>query len=348
MQDVDLKKILKNQDDKIRISTEDTDKLKKFAGMIKSANNVIISGEGDKFIIPMISKYLSDAYSNKKFEVYNARVLANYIPESINSESLVFFLSVRGKNIDILDAINEVKKKNATIIIITQLESRTKDSIYSVLKGYKKYDIFIPVKNETITIPSTTTSNTFLSVLNTIIIYSLDDKINTEHLLMTQLVDLPVYFNELNKNKNFHEWCLESAKKIKELNNPMLFFIGDGPRYPICKKASQIQFIEQCKLIGTSIQSEEFINLILEEYINKDLNQIWILLKPIEKFVSVHAMNRFNEMHLMISEKFKNEKIIIIDPTNFVNITGQGKRNDIILTPIYTLMIEWLSFYSSL
>lgn len=348
MEDIDFKKILKMQDEKIRIATEDDDKLKKIAGMLNLSSNVIISGEGDKFIIPLISKYLIDAYSDKKLEVYNARVLANYTPESITKDSLVFFLTVRGKNIDILDAINEVKKKNATIIIITQLESKEKDSIYSILKGYKKYEIIIPIKNETITIPSTTTSNTFLSVLNTIIIHSLNEKINTEPLLLAQLVDLPVYFNELNKNKSFHEWCTESAKKIKELNNPMLFFIGDGPRYPICKKASQIQFLEQCKLIGTAIQSEEFINLIIEEYIINDLNQAWIFLKPIEKLVSVQAMNRFNEMHLMISEKFEKNRIIVVDPTSFININGKGKANDIILSQIYILMIEWLSYYCSI
>ncbi|MFA5303935.1 MAG: SIS domain-containing protein [Candidatus Nanoarchaeia archaeon] len=345
MKDADLKKLLEMQDEKIRISTEDEGKLKKLAGMLNSAKNVIVSGEGDKFIIPLVSKYLIDAYSDKKFEVYNARVLANYTPESISKESLVIFLTVRGKNIDILDAIKEVKKKNATIIIITQLESKDKDSIYSSLKGYKNYEIFIPVKNETITVPSTTTSNTFLSVLNTIIIYFLEDKINIEPLLMSQLVDLPVYFNLLSKNKSFHEWCIESSKKIKELNNPLLFFIGDGPRYPSCKKAAQIQFLEQCKLVSSAVQSEEFINLILEEYLVKNLNQIWILLKPIEHFVSVQAMNRFNEMHLMISEKFDKSRIIVVDPSSFITFSGEGKRNDIILSPIYTLMIEWLSYY---
>ncbi|MDD4353220.1 MAG: SIS domain-containing protein [Candidatus Nanoarchaeia archaeon] len=348
MEIAELKKILNSQDKKIRASTEDEASLKKMAGMLKEAKNVILSGEGDKFIIPMISKYLSDAYSDKKLEVYNARVLANYTPESINQDSLVFFLTVRGKNIDIIDAINEIKSKNASIIVITQLENKIKDSIYSALKGYKKYEIFIPIKDEIITTPSITTSNTFLSVLNTIIIYSLEDKINIEPLLITQLVDLPVSFSELNKSSSFHEWCIESAKKIKSLANPMLFFIGDGPRYPICKKASQIQFLEQCKLIGTSIQSEEFINLILEEYLNKDFNQMWILLKPVENFISVQAMNRFNEMHLMISERFEKDRIIIIDPAEFINLRGTGKKNDIILSQIYILIIEWLSYYCML
>ena len=64
--------------------------------------------------------------------------------------------------------------------------------------------------------------------------------------------------------------------------------------------------------------------------------------------MSVQAMNRFNEMHLMNSEKFEKEKIIIIDPSSFINITGKGKRNDIILCPLYILMIEWLSYYCSI
>jgi fructoselysine-6-P-deglycase FrlB-like protein len=348
MEKIDLKKILGSQDKKIRACTEDEASLKKMAGMLNNAKNVIVSGGGDKFIIPMISKYLNDAYSDKKFEVYNSRVLANYIPESITDESLVFFMTVRGKNIDIIDAINEVKKKNASIIVITQLESKDKESIYSALKGYKKYEVFIPIKNEAITSPSTTTSSTFLSVLNTIIIYSLEEKMNIEPLLMAQLIDLPIYFDDLIKSKSFHEWCMESAQKIRKLTNPMLFFIGDGPRYPICKKASQIQFLEQCRILGTSIPSEEFINLILEEYINIDFNQAWILLKPDESFVSIQAMNRFNEMHLMISEKFGKDRIIIVDPSSFLNLKGEGKRNDILLSPIYILMIEWLSYYCSI
>jgi len=347
MDEIDLKKVLKSQDNKLRICTEDEAEIKKLARMLDEAQNVIVSGEGDKFIIPMISKYLIDSCSDKKFEVYNARVLANYTPESITSKSLVFFLTVRGKNIDILDAINAVKSKNASIIVITQLESKTKDSIYSALKGYKNYEIFVPVKNETITAPSTTTSNTFLSVLNTIIIYSMEGKMNIEPMLMNQLIDLPVFFDELNKSSSFHEWGLESSQKIKNIENPIISFIGDGPRYPICKKASQIQFLEQCKILGTAVQSEEFINLILEEYINADFNQVWVLLKPNERMVSVQAMNRFNEMHLMISEKFPKERIIIVDPLRFISMPGEGKKCDIIFSSVYMLMIEWLSYYCS-
>jgi len=177
---MDFKKILMSQDEKIRECTQDSELLRKVASMLNASKKVVITGEGDKFIVPMISKYLADACLGNDFEVYNARVLANYCPESIDDKTLVFFLTVRGKNIDILDAINEVKKRNSQIVVITQLEKKEKDSIYSSLKGYRNHEIIIPVKNDEFTAPSTTTSSTFLSVLNSIIIYSLEEKKSIE------------------------------------------------------------------------------------------------------------------------------------------------------------------------
>lgn len=342
-----FKRALMAQDKKVRMCLEDTFKLKKIASLIKSAKNVVLTGCGDKFMISMISKCLADYCLSKPFEVYHSRILANNMPKTITKDSIIFFLTVRGKTIDVIEAIKEAKKRNAKIVIITQLEKKHKDSIYSVLKGYDNYEVIIPIKGDATTQPSTTTSATFLSIINAIILYSADEEMDINPFLQTLMNGLPKYLKEISNNKSFHDFCVKSALKIKKAKNPFLLFTGDGPRYPVCKKASQIQFLEQCKLPGIAFQSEEFANLILEEYINKDFGQIWILLKPIESFSGMNSMNRFNEMNLMINEKFKEDRIIIIDPLAFALVPGKERINDFLLCPIYLLIIEWISYYCS-
>lgn len=346
-EEIDLKKLLLSAHNKLILCAEKNEHfIKNVAEKLSSKKNIILTGCGDKYIISLIAKYLSDALIDKNFEVYNSRLLANYTPESIGKDSAVIFLTVGGRTIDVIEAIHQVKKKGAYMVFITQLEKKENETIYSAIKNYTNYDLIIPIKKEIITHPSTITSLTFLHILNLIILYSIKDpKISIDSFLITQLIDLPDYIKQLNNNPDFHKWCIENTDKIKKIKNPFLIFIGDGPRYAASKKAAQIQFLEHCKLVGTAIQSEEFINLIIEEFLNKDFNQIWFLLKPRPSYVGINANNRFDEMDLMIKEKFNDERKIIIDPFSFIKPKGVGKKNDLILMPLYLIVIEWLTYY---
>jgi fructoselysine-6-P-deglycase FrlB-like protein len=350
MKSEDFKKNIKSIPDKLRISYEKNENvIKRMGRKLKSCSNVILSGCGDKYIIPLISKYFNDEYSKKSLEVCNSRILANYMPEYVGKDSAIIFLTVSGKTIDVIDAIKKAKEKNAFILVITQLKKKESDSIYSVLKGYKNYEVIIPVKDELITHPSTSTSLTFLSVLNLILTYSIDSETKPiDSLLLTQLINLPESIHNLNKSKEFHEWCKVSAEKIKKMKNPILMLLGDGPRYAAAKKAVQIQLLEQCGLFGNHIQSEEFVNLIIEEVINKDFGQLWIIIKPRASYVNMQTNNRLDEIELMIREKFKDDRVIILEPTTFITPKGMGKKNDIILTSLHLCAIEWLSYYVSL
>jgi glucosamine 6-phosphate synthetase-like amidotransferase/phosphosugar isomerase protein len=327
----DLKKTLKKEGDNLKLSLEENEELvKHLATKLNKFDKIIFSGCGDKYAVGLLSRFLSDAFTTKNIRVIQSRILANYTPEWVDSNTLVIFLTASGTTVDVIDAIKSVKKKNVQLLIITQLVKKTKASIYSLIKGYKKSQVIIPLREGVITWPSTTSFHTFLGVLNSLIIYMLwEENIPVDALLKIQLLELPSLMEELAENKEMHEWCKLTAKKLSESDNHNFYFLGDGPRYVAARKGALVHFVESCKQDSFALENEEFVHLVIETLAeeNKEKNTL-ILLKPRESYVSKQAMNRFHEIESLWSKKAGKDKIIIIDPFQYLTPKGIGKKND--------------------
>jgi len=343
-----LRKTLNEYGDKIKDALDyNNEIIKETAQKLGMYDEIVISGCGDKFTVPLITQYLADSFTKINLRIIHSRILANYTPEWISPKTLIIFLTASGTTTDVLDAIREVKKKNAGIIVITQLIKKGEKSVYTELKGYRNSQIIIPLKNGKVTWPSTTTFHTFLAILNALFIYYLENQgVPADALLTLQYLDLPEYMDELSNNKNMHDWCILTAKQLLSIKPVGFYFLGDGPRYAAARRGALVNFVENCKEDSFPIESEEFVHLVIETLADVNVTKnVLILLKPRSSYVSKQANNRFEEIKSLWEEKAGKDKIVIIDPFQFVTPKGIGKKNDILLTPLYVLMLEWLAYY---
>lgn len=344
----DLKSILLNYGNEVqRALDENEDLIKSTAGKLRNYDKIILSGCGDKFITPLITQFLTDAYTSKNVRVMHSRILANYTPEWVDEETLIIFLTASGTTTDVVEAVKKCKECNAEMIVLTQLRDVKPNSVISKLEDYSKSQIIRVLKRGEVTWPATTTFHTFLAVLNSLFIHMMmDEGKPVDALLSTQLLDVHEYMNALNKSEEFHDWCFETAKHLKELNAEGFYFLGDGPRYAAARKGALVHFVESCKEDAFPVKSEEFVHLVIETLAEKnEVKNVLVLLKPRNTYVSAQAMNRFEEIKSLWSEKAGKDKVIIIDPFQFLKPKGVGKKNDILLTHLHVLALEWLSYY---
>ncbi|MBN1924122.1 MAG: SIS domain-containing protein [Nanoarchaeota archaeon] len=347
-----LKATLEQQGRAVKQALEENDAvLKQTAVKVNQFDKIILSGCGDKHVVPMITQYLTDAFSKKLVRVIHSRLLANYTPEWVDAKTLVIFLTASGTTKDVIDAINEVKKKKAEIIILTQLsDNKKKDSIYSAIKDYQNSQVIIPLKEGVITWPATTTFHTFLAVLNMLFIYVLmENNTPVDALLNLQYVEIPDYIDKLCKDKSLMEWCAATAKKLLEMKVLGFYFLGDGPRYAAVRKGALVHFVESCKEDSFPIENEEFIHLVIESLAEEHVEEnVLIIMKPRESYITMQAYNQYELIKSLWRERAGKDRVITVDPFEFVEPTGVGKKNDILLTPLYVIVLEWLAYYYAL
>lgn len=344
-----LRKIIRKQGFEVKRALDSNDEmLKELAVKYKDFKEVVFTGCGDKYIVPLITQFFTDSFTKINARVIHSRILANYTPEFINPNTLVVFLTASGVTTDVIDALKAVKKKNPYVLIITQLGKKKKDSVYELIKDYRKSDVIVPLSDGKITWPASTTFHTFLAVLNLFFTYVMrENGFNVDVLLKIQLLDLPDYMDEISRNEKTHEWCTLIAKKLLELKSEALYFLGDGSRYAAARKGALVHFVESAKQHSFPLENEDFVHLMIEVLADKTKN-ILFLLKPRESHVSTQATNRYEEIRSLWEEKAGKDKVIIVDPFNFTTPKGIGKKNDILLTPLHVVLLQWLSYYYAL
>jgi glucosamine 6-phosphate synthetase-like amidotransferase/phosphosugar isomerase protein len=282
--------------------------------------------------------------------VIHSRILANYPLEWVGPNTLIFFLTASGTTTDVIEAVKAVKKKNPHIIILTQLGKKSPGSVYDEIKGYKKSRVIVPLSDGKVTWPSTTTFHTFLAILNLLFTYVMKEMgLKVDSLLNIQLLDLPDYLDEISENPKTHEWCSVTAKNLLKMETEGFYFLGDGPRYAAALKGALVHFVESTKQDSFAIQNEEFVHLVVEVLADENENKnVLFLLKPRESHVTRQANNRFEEIRSLWTEKAGKDKVVVVDPFQFTSPKGIGLKNDILLTPLYVVLLQWLSYYYAL
>jgi glucosamine--fructose-6-phosphate aminotransferase (isomerizing) len=311
---------------------------------LNECSNIILTGAGDKYIIPLISGFIFRNFTDEPIEVFHSRtLLENKI--KIKKNTAMIFLSQSGTTFDTLSAYKNYKSKNKLNIWITNLKKDTKGSIYEFADNncaiLNTHTFYYPEKP----IISTSTFQTSLVLLNDLLLGRINsvDSINFRNM---QKEELPTLMDKLIKNKKVIEWAKNNAIKMKNYRNSNIYVLGDGIRYYIARKQALIMFMEGCKQDASAIETEEFVHSLIETLEPENPNKKPLLiLKPLKNSNSSGILKLIKYITSLWKKYAGEEKIISFSISDFVKI-GLNKENANLLSPfLYIIPLEWLTFY---
>ncbi|MCS7135284.1 MAG: SIS domain-containing protein [Candidatus Aenigmarchaeota archaeon] len=314
--------------------------LKKISEKMKRCNNFIFSGCGDKYIVPLISQYLWRQKSKKPLEVFHSKIISDYLPASIDKNSCIVFLSQSGKTVDVLNAFNVVRKRNPWIVCITNLKENEENSLLSFCRDYQKtflVNTWTEIYPEE-PLPSTATFHTSLTLLNLFVLLILE----WDKAIDLQVNQIPKLVDALSRSDKVKDFAKKISLKIKKYEN--FYFVGDGPRYFVARKASRIMFMEGVKTNACDVEGEEFIHSLIEVVERKP--NILFLLKPLEFW------EKSMEIYEFIKNVWPKKLLIEIDPFEFLDVECKSifaSEEGNLLSPfLYIVPLEWISYYLAL
>jgi len=336
---------IEDQGESISLTLEkEKSNIKKISRKIKDSKNFIFSGCGDKYTVPLTSKFLWQYLSKKPVDVIQSWTLHEYPPKYLDKNTCVIFISQSGTTDDTVSACKSVMEKNCKVVVITNLKVPKKDSLVSLCEDYNRGHIIrthtkaYPERS----LPSTGSFHTSMTTLNLLLLcVSKNETIRT---LQTDTV--PRIVNELSKSNSVKKWAKKNAGKIKKYNN--FYVIGDGPRFPLARKQAKIMLMEGAKVNACDVEAEEFIHSLVETLEGK--SDPLILLKPLDTWEESYKIFRVIK-NFWLKYAGKN-KLLIIDPFEFLDKKYtklfSGKEGDIISPFIYAPQLEWLSYHLAL
>jgi glucosamine--fructose-6-phosphate aminotransferase (isomerizing) len=316
--------------------------IKRVAKNVKESKRFIFSGAGDKFIVPLISKYLWDHVSKKPLDVYHSRTLADY-EFKLDTGTCVVFLTQSGTTKDTLEACKLAKEKSCKIVAITNLKEKTRNqNIIKLLNDYKKgyvintHTLLYPEEP----LPSTNTFFTSLMVLNLLTLLINE---NTE-LLSFHTERIPHLVGRLSASKSVIDWAKKTASALNSKN--FIYVAGDGPRYHVAEKQAKIMLMEGVKMDAAAVRFEEFVHSLIETigYQNREI----ILLKPIERW----GEKNYDLIKTLWERHAGKEKTIICDPFKYLGNAVKWEFSSFegnLMSPfLYIVPLEWLAYYLAL
>ncbi|VVB75477.1 Uncharacterised protein [Candidatus Tiddalikarchaeum anstoanum] len=280
--------------------------LKQAASILNKSSNIIISGVGDKYYAAQITQFLTDAFYNKNVRVIHSRIIINYTPEWLDENTTCIFYSESGTTTEVVNAIKLVHDKKCKVLLFTDRS-----------KQVEGVDMQIIVQGGI---------QSIISNANTMFIYAMMEiGLEVTPLLTIQTIDLPWDILNLAKNINLSKWSRDTAKKVKDLGINRFYFLGDGPRYPAAYIGAKLNKFE-----SITMRSEGF-----EQIIPYDPKSAVVLLKPRESQVSEQALYEYNNL-----KTYSRNAVIEIDPFRYMEPRGIGKKLDILLVPLYIVVLE--------
>jgi len=336
-----MKANIESQGKSISITfNKEIENIRHIASRIKNYQKFILSGCGDKHIVPLISQYLWHKNSSKPLYVFHAKTLSNYMPKLIDKNTCTIFLTQSGTTADVLEACKAVMQRQACIVAITNLKEERDDSIIKTCKGYKKFfliNTWTEIYPEE-PLPSTATFHTSLAVLNLLILSITSD----ERGLDVQVNQIPRIVDTLSKSDKLKDYAKKIALRLKDKEN--FYIVGDGPRYGIARKAARIMFMEGVKTNACDVEAEEFIHSLIE-VVERRPNML-LLLKPLESWKK--AEKNYN----LIKATWPKNLLIEIDPFEFVSEETKSifsdEYGDLFSPFLYIIPLEWISYYLAL
>lgn len=345
----DMKKFIIEQAESVRLSVKNNlSNIRKIVKEVRDFDDLIITGAGDKYLIPDISRFLWDEFAEKPCTVVHSRTLADNPPNFLNSKSLVIFLSQSGKTKDTMDALDLAISRKANCIGISNIKDISPDSFVK-LHRYKKGHLIDAYTTEFTErpLPSTQTFHSIHILLNLLLLYILKEDGKETGELIKIFKKIHNRVDSLTKSKKLMSWAKEKAQELR--NKTLGFYVlGDGIRYGVARKTALIMLMEGCKQDATPLKTEEFDHSLIEtlEDSNKD-KYCLILMKPRSDFVKPGMMKQVKRIKKMWRD-FSDELVIEINPYNFIRNPEKGLIANLVSPTFYTIQIEWLTYYLAL
>lgn len=345
---LDLKGNILTQGESIRRTLRfEARKVEEAAMKLKECSNIILTGAGDKYIIPHISRMVWRSLSKKPIEVYHSRVLLeNNI--QMGEDAAVIFLSQSGLTHDTIYAYKKIRSQVKLTIWVTNLKENLANSIYGL-----KNDSCLILNTHTVHYPekpiiSTSTFQTSLSLLNDLLLTTLSSKEASE-LKATQIEKLPPLVDALACSKKVTEWAKKTAEDLIPQRQQTFYVMGDGIRYFIAVKQALIMFMEGCKQDASPIRTEEFLHSLIETLEPENpVKKPLLMLKPHRSFASERLLKMTNFVSTSWKRYAGKAKIITISPYDLIEIDLEGAAADLLSPSLYIVPLMWLTYYYAL
>ncbi|MEM5793588.1 MAG: SIS domain-containing protein [Candidatus Aenigmatarchaeota archaeon] len=340
---VNMKKEIEDQGKSMFLTIEnELEEIKKISKKISNCKRFVFSGCGDKYIVPLASKFLWSHVSPKPLDVIHSWLLKNYPLKYLGPKTCVVFVSQSGTTYDTVDACKKVIEKKCHVVAITNLKEEKSESLVEICSNYKNgYIVRTHTKSyPERSLPSTGTFHTSLLVLNLLTIFSNKAPGKITDLLIKYV---PEVVDNLSTRDDVKEWGLKEADEVKKFSN--FYVVGFGPAYMAARKQARIMMMEGAKVNACDIEGEEFIHSLIETLEGKP-NPL-ILLKPSVDWIDTYR-------NFVMVKKFweGKSKITTVDPFQFLekrlSFIFSGVEGEFLSPFIYLPQLEWFSYYLSL
>ncbi|MEM1657479.1 MAG: SIS domain-containing protein [Candidatus Jordarchaeales archaeon] len=321
------------------------------AGSVKF-KNILMTGAGDKYLIPMISEYLWEHFSEIPIKTLHARTLADNPPKWVGRNTLAILLSQSGTTKDTLDAMELCLSRGSTCVAITNRWERP--SGRSLLDLEEEGGFVVRTRTKPYPekpLPSTGTFHATLALLNILLLellaFSQRDA-EIEKALELQTKTIPDLIDKLSKSDKVLEWGKSAAEWGFKYVDKMFYVMGDGPRYPIARKHALIMLMEGVKADACDVRMEEFVHSLIEtlEEENRDKKPL-IILKPPNQAKSLKTSQFIKHLWMRHAG---TEKILEVSPQEIDEKIPfpDGIIENFLSPPLYAVPLEWQAFYLAL
>ena len=210
-----LKEIYEQHETILKTNSKTEEGIKQAVQYIKNTKNVYITGSGTSYNSALIAKQLFSKYKIKSESIISSEL--QFLPESIEKNSVMIAISQSGESADVLDAVNIAKKGNCKIISIVNL-------LTSSLA--RESDVVIGINcGPEIGVAAT---KSFTSQLG--IIYKIVEKLDNTKIDFKRISEL--ISNTLENPKKIQQ----IAKELKHVSD--IYILGRGMHYPIAMEAA--------------------------------------------------------------------------------------------------------------
>ncbi len=212
-----IKEIMEQKDTIRRSVEQDMKEIEEAAAIIKKSRGAFLVGCGTSGKVCHVAEYFFNEITKRHTNFVVGSEFSNYT-SFLNENSLMIVASQSGETADVLEAMEEAKKKGVKIISLVNVRGS------SIMRNSDK-SILINAGPEQ-AVASTKATTAQLSIM-ALLAYATAGKLNEGRL---RLVELSGQVNEM-LNPRYDEHIQKLAAQLKELND--IYIIGRGVNFPL-------------------------------------------------------------------------------------------------------------------
>lgn len=212
-----IKEIMEQKDTLRRAVEQDVNEIQETADMIKKARGTFLVGCGTSGKVCHVGEYFFNAIAHRHTNFVCGSEFNNFTT-FLNENSLLLTASQSGETADVLEAMEEGKKKGVKIVSLVNVRGST------IMRQSDKTILINAGPEQAVASTKATTAQ--LSIM-ALLAYACAGKLNEGRL---RLVELAGQVNDL-LNPRYDQHIEALAERIKDVND--IYIIGRGVNYPL-------------------------------------------------------------------------------------------------------------------